>query len=90
MFVFSMSFEGSYFIGLNDIEQEGIYMWVQETEVTSFTNWHRNHPKAGDAESSRDCVVISLKTNSEDGKWKTKSCNISYQFICECPDGPCA
>ena len=85
-----MSFEGSYFIGLNDIEEKGKYMWDRETEATSFTNWHSTHPKAGNVENNRDCVVISLNINSGNGKWKTKLCNISYQFICECPDGPCA
>ena len=85
-----MSFEGDYYIGLNDIEKNGTYKWAQGTEATAFTNWHSNHPKPGDTESSRDCVIISLKTNSENGKWKTKECNSSRRFICECPDGPCA
>ena len=39
LFVFSLSFEGNYYIVLNDIEKNGTFMWVQGIEVTSFTNW---------------------------------------------------
>ena len=87
---FSMSFEGDYFIGLNDKQTEGTYMWVQGTEATSFTNWLSSFPKSGNAESNRDCVIMSLNTNSDDGKWNTNQCNTKSQFICECADGPCA
>ena len=86
---FSLSFEDNYYIGLNDIEKNGTYVWLQGTEATSFTNWHSGHPKAGTAENSRDCVTIFLKTQSENGKWKTKQCNFTFRFICACPDGPC-
>ena len=87
---FSMSFEDDYFIGLNDKQTEGTYIWVQGTEATSFTNWLSSFPKPGNAESNRDCVVMSLNTNSDNGKWNTNQCNTQSQFICECPDGPCA
>ena len=52
LFVFLLSFEGNYYIGLNDIEKNGTYVWLQGTEATSFTNWHSGQPKAGTAENS--------------------------------------
>ena len=67
-------------------------MSVQGTEATSFTNWLSSFPKPGNPESNRDCVVISLNTNSDNGKWNTHQCNLrpKVRFVYECPDGPCA
>ncbi|XP_015763278.1 PREDICTED: C-type lectin domain family 4 member E-like isoform X2 [Acropora digitifera] len=79
--------QGDYFIGLNDRQTEGTYMWVQGPVATSLLNWLRSF--LGNAESDKDCVVISLNSNSDNGKWKTNECNHNLRFICECPDGPC-
>ena len=63
------------------MEKNETYVWVQGTEATSFTNWHSGHPKAGTAENSRDCVTIFLKTQLENGKWKTKQCNFTFRLF---------
>ena len=63
-------------------------MWVQGPVATSLINWLRSF--LVNAESDKDCVVISLNANSDNGKWKTNECNHNFRFICECPDGPCA
>ena len=83
-FLLRLSFLGEYYIGLNDLQGTGTYKWADGTNA-SFTNWNTGHPKAG-----KNGVVMKMNGNSDDGKWQTKNYNSPTQFICECPDGPCA
>lgn len=63
-----------FWIGLNDKEQEGKYLWIDGTEA-SYTNWASGQPNnAGDS----DCVKIK-----SDGKWDDRICSEAYPVLCE-------
>ncbi|KAK2553987.1 hypothetical protein P5673_024693 [Acropora cervicornis] len=76
--------QGEYYIGLSDLQGTGTYKWADGTNV-SFTNWNTGFPKGG-----RAVVMKMSRGNSDNGKWLTRNQNDYLQFICECPDGPCA
>jgi C-type mannose receptor len=64
-------------IGLNDADNDGLYLWTDGT-APSFTNWNGTPPDAGNP----DCVVKD--TNTTDGRWSTKGCNVNKAVVCEC------
>uniref|UniRef100_I3KV79 C-type lectin domain-containing protein n=1 Tax=Oreochromis niloticus TaxID=8128 RepID=I3KV79_ORENI len=63
-------------IGLNDIEQEGTWKWVDGTPLT-LQYWGRYQPDNGGEE---DCVHVG---RDKQKSWNDLSCSSSYQWICE-------
>ena len=62
---------GEMWIGLNDIETEGIYTWIDGTSL-HFENWF-------DTTNSENCVGVT----NNNGEWNDISCSIGYYaFIC--------
>ena len=81
-------------IGLNDIEQEGVWMWSDGVNSdTRYKNWAPNQPFDVDKEKE-DCAVIGLwgdKANpdSQDGMWNDQPCStLQYFAICDAPAAP--
>ncbi|XP_077867035.1 C-type lectin lectoxin-Lei1-like [Saccoglossus kowalevskii] len=70
---------GPFWIGLNDLEEEGNIVWSSGLGVT-FADWRqqgsKNHPR-------RDCVVIRGKHGHY--TWSFKDCSTRNKFICELP-----
>ena len=62
-------------IGLNDLTDEGDYLWADATPA-SWTNWSSGDPN--DADGSDDCVVMV-----PDGTWVDVSCSYGFNYICE-------
>lgn len=77
--------QGRYFIGLGDMNVEGVYKWPGGVD-SPYKNWAQSHPQSGP-----DCVVINLSHASDlnNGKWMSENCQNNYRFICECP-GACS
>ncbi|XP_075711551.1 hepatic lectin-like [Rhinoderma darwinii] len=67
-----------YWIGLNDIEEEGNWTWVDKTDYkSSYKYWMPNEPSNNGAEE--DCAQVW-----KEGKWNDKSCRDSNSYaICE-------
>ncbi|XP_067396465.1 C-type lectin domain family 4 member G-like [Emydura macquarii macquarii] len=66
----------NYWIGLNDINKEGTFKWIDDSSV-SYSNWNQGEPN--DAGSGEDCVNMG-----GDGKWKDASCAMNGDgWICE-------
>ncbi len=63
-------------IGLNDIDQNGAYLWLDGT-APAFTRWEGT-PNA----ASPDCVVKNTLIN--DGRWYTRACTEAKPPVCEC------
>ncbi|KAM9310711.1 perlucin-like protein [Pholidichthys leucotaenia] len=75
-------FYTNYWIGLNDIENEGDWKWVDNSTLqTPF--WSKlkpepdNHPSAG--EEGEDCAVVDSYTHN----WYDVPCSFSFPRICQ-------
>ncbi|XP_051815205.1 CD209 antigen-like protein A isoform X5 [Acanthochromis polyacanthus] len=69
-------------IGLNDIQTEGTWMWVDGTPLT-LSYWNTNQPDNGggnDQWGEEDCAHIRMDDNT---LWNDLSCTSSLQWICE-------
>lgn len=65
-----------YYIGLNDIEVEGTFVWGDGT-VPRFLAWGMGEPN--DALDGEDCVQLSVAA----GTWNDIGCATAGAFICE-------
>lgn len=61
--------ENKYWIGLNDSEQEGKFVWVDGSKPT-FTNWNEGQPNDGKM-FTEDCVNTEKQ---KDRSWDDSSC----------------
>ncbi|XP_047200071.1 hepatic lectin-like isoform X15 [Hippoglossus stenolepis] len=85
--------EDKFWIGLTDSENEGEWLWVDNTRLdTSRTFWLLNEPdnwrwKNYDGE---DCVRMGVKNGAKDLKiWSDESCNSPQKSVCEKPEKAC-
>ena len=75
----------NFWIGLNDRNDEGGYVWTDGRPVT-YTNWSTHQPN--DWSGSQDCVEVLLYgSRTLINTWNDLSCSASRPFICEYPAG---
>ena len=74
-FIASLIPNANIWIGLNDIDEEGTFVSVDDEEV-SYTKWSYGEPNNLEDE---DGVHISRSSN---GYWNDASITIQYQFVC--------
>jgi hypothetical protein len=65
-----------YLIGLNDIQEEGNWVWIGSKTQASYINWRPTEPNNGVDEN---CVVIDGTV----GQWNDTPCHLAYNYICE-------
>ncbi|XP_072018635.1 uncharacterized protein [Amphiura filiformis] len=83
----------SYYIGLDDIEIEGQFQWVDGTPL-DFTDWKQGEPnnRANNIGNGEDCVGLWA---SRGGIWNDNPCTRLNPYICEkslaneCLSNPC-
>ncbi|XP_045163949.2 perlucin-like [Mercenaria mercenaria] len=63
-------------IGLQDIDIEGVWRWYDDNEVVTYTDWHPGEPAGSTGE---DCAVI----HSGDYLWQDYPCDRTFPPICE-------
>lgn len=64
------------YIGIHDLNQEGVFTYVDLSPVTAFSKWRNGEPdNACDAE---DCVEMLAS-----GEWTDVACQPTMYFICE-------
>ncbi|XP_022093397.1 perlucin-like protein [Acanthaster planci] len=70
----------SYWIGANDIVEEGVWRWAQNGRKVTYTNWGPNEPNNSNNEDAVLVYSSSRKWNDHkvDGNWCPKLC-----FVCE-------
>eukprot|EP01084_Bolivina_argentea_P184601 318369_1 len=70
----------SAWIGLNDVNNENIYVWING-EAPSYTNWDSTSgaPNGGTAQN---CVKIVLATTT----WEDVDCAQTFKYICAYPE----
>ena len=72
--VFGAKFET--WIGINDIINDGEYVFTSNGEKVTTLIWDSSQPNPGD---EQDCIVIDVE------RWWDKTCNKNRHFICEFP-----
>ncbi|KAI4896067.1 hypothetical protein NFI96_034418, partial [Prochilodus magdalenae] len=85
----STSVGETHWIGLNDLETEGKWMWVNKQPLTGLTFWytHENGLKEPDNwkkydRSGEDCASLGNESGFTD-KWFDASCRKLKKYICE-------
>ncbi|KAM4636299.1 mannose-binding protein A-like isoform 1-T1 [Discoglossus pictus] len=64
----------SIFLGMNDIKQEGVFVYPDGKKIT-YTNWNHKEPNGG---RSENCIQIT-----DHGKWIDITCERINQVVCE-------
>lgn len=74
-------------IGLNDLDEEGVWRWNEESSRTTFSRWGRGQPNSIDG--AQDCAVMDFSSNIWNGEWNDFWCSVrswksmSVGAICE-------
>ena len=66
-----------FWIGYNDIENEGNFTWIDGTINTNYTNLKDSEPSEANNGENKDCA--NMETN---GEWKDTDCAETKTFIC--------
>ncbi len=78
----AVSYDGEgygWWMGLNDRENEGEFVWVSGEAVT-YTNWDGGEPN--DANGGEDCASL-LHWDVYDYQWNDLPCDVTIPFVCE-------
>lgn len=75
---------GNVWIGLNDIDNEGVFLWSDRTPF-KYTNWGRYEPGSGWSAYYSDCS--KMIAYSQNATWGTSSCQSRNPYICKMPRG---
>eukprot|EP00117_Sycon_ciliatum_P034497 scpid64376/ scgid26319/ Low affinity immunoglobulin epsilon Fc receptor; Fc-epsilon-RII; Lymphocyte IgE receptor len=74
-----VTFADNAWIGLNDLSEEGTFVWTDGTE-SSYKNWAGGEPRMGRSGDSRDCVMW----HARDHDWENENCFTRQEhYICE-------
>lgn len=68
-----------WWVGMNDISQEGIWVWSDASAVT-YTNWHPGEPNDS---GNEDCM--QLNRFYPQSTWNDEPCAQPLRFVCELP-----
>ncbi|XP_070535377.1 macrophage mannose receptor 1-like [Ptychodera flava] len=72
-------------IGLNDIDNEGNYVWSDGSNV-NYTNWARGSLRTGYKSYTPECVSLLLR--DMDGTWRLRPCYRNLRsWMCKIPSG---
>ena len=77
--------KGYWWIGLNDIEEEGRFVWPVGGEA-DFTWWYRDEPDSGEPWGDYDCTQMA--SMQYDMKWMTIECDYVDDItfaVCQLP-----
>ncbi|XP_067863183.1 macrophage mannose receptor 1 [Heptranchias perlo] len=72
-------------IGLNDINSEGKYLWTEGKGVV-YTNWAKGYPTGQSysyGDHNTDCVSVSVNKRPGTGLWRDDYCELKRGFICQ-------
>ncbi len=80
----SYTSDKTWWIGANDRDTEGSFVWVGSGFGISYENWNDGEPN--DSGSGEDCVEMQAGTDSASGTpggWNDYDCTNGQRFICE-------
>ncbi|XP_016424369.1 collectin-11 isoform X3 [Sinocyclocheilus rhinocerous] len=64
------------YIGINDLEREGHFVYVERSPMTTFSKWREGEPN--NAYDDEDCVEMVSS-----GEWIDVACHLTMYFVCE-------
>lgn len=64
------------YIGIHDLNQEGVFTYVDLSPMTAFSKWRRGEPNNTDEDE--DCAEMLAS-----GEWTDVACQPTMHFICE-------
>ncbi|XP_051502343.1 collectin-11-like isoform X2 [Myxocyprinus asiaticus] len=64
------------YIGINDLEREGHFVYVERSPMTTFSKWREGEPN--NAYDDEDCVELVSS-----GEWIDVACHLTMYFVCE-------
>ncbi|XP_052774130.1 low affinity immunoglobulin epsilon Fc receptor-like [Mya arenaria] len=70
---------GSYWMDLNDLQEEGSWLWQATGTAPEYTNWMPGEPN--NTGNDENCALIY-----KGGKWNDGHCTTVSRYICEHTD----
>ena len=70
----------TFWIGLNSLELEGVWVWGNGENPVTYTHWAGNQPNNVDNGVDQDCTEMDLNYNNQ---WYDDDCNRAHGLICE-------
>ena len=67
-----------YWLGSNDIQQEGTWRFASTNQEMTYTNWRPGEPN--NYKQSEDCLAVSNTLG-----WVDAPCNTPINYVCEKP-----
>lgn len=64
------------YIGIHDLNQEGVFTYVDLSPMTTFSKWRRGEPN--NASDDEDCTEMLAS-----GEWTDVACQPTMYFVCE-------
>lgn len=71
---------GQLWIGLNDVNEEGNYVWTDGSPLI-YHFWAQGEPQ--DADHSENCIEMDPNVGENPGAWRDTYCNSHRGYICE-------
>ncbi|XP_067687491.1 macrophage mannose receptor 1-like [Haliotis asinina] len=74
---------GNWWVGLNDIKQEGVFVWLDDKSPSGVIQWKPGEPNQ---DGNEDCVGLSMTFGQQlYGKYNDFVCGSKLNFICAKP-----
>jgi C-type mannose receptor len=74
----NFTYAESYWIGLNDLQEENTWVWVNNNKHVTYTDWYTNQPD--NSRNNENCALIAEPYGY---LWNDASCSLSLNYICE-------
>ncbi|XP_078594587.1 uncharacterized protein LOC144872390 isoform X2 [Branchiostoma floridae x Branchiostoma japonicum] len=75
-------YKDGYWIGLNDIENEGTFVWSDGSTLQAYSDWIGRQPDNRIQRSDgEDCVIMRSEGTGE--MWNDMGCEFKAHFVCE-------